>query len=232
MLFTSRPETPDEEIELSRVIDQTVHALPLQTLAQALLDEDEPSTASAFAHAGFTSIGFLAYMRRTRPTRADTIEPWPASVRVRHYMSCDDEALIHAMERSYEQTLDCPELCGLRNTKDVLDTHRATGVWDPALWWIVEQHDAPMGLLLFNPCPDLDSIELVYVGLAPALRGMGIGSKLLKFGLNHLIARREQTVTCAVDERNAPARSLYESLGFERFARRHALVRLRQRSHD
>ena len=49
----------------------------------------------------------------------------------------DDEALMAALERSYVDTLDCPELCGLREKRDVLDSHRSTGKFDPNLWWLV-----------------------------------------------------------------------------------------------
>jgi ribosomal protein S18 acetylase RimI-like enzyme len=40
-----------------------------------------------------------------------------------------------------------------------------------------------------------------------------------------LAARREQTITCAVDTRNTPAMRLYAALKFESFAERIALVR-------
>ena len=39
-----------------------------------------------------------------------------------------------ALDRSYVDTMDCPELCGMRATADILASHKATGEFDPSLW--------------------------------------------------------------------------------------------------
>ena len=88
--------------------------------------------------------------------------------------------LLEALESSYQDTLDCPELCGLRETPDVLDSHRSTGVFDPALWWMVHVNGQARGCALFNRCPEQRTIELVYLGLSPELRGRGLGKWLLR----------------------------------------------------
>jgi mycothiol synthase len=123
------------------------------------------------------------------------------------------------------ETLDCPELCGLRETRDVLDSHRSAGRFDPALWWMVRREGKPAGALLLNPSPAQGHVELVYLGLAPELRGCGVARRLMLTGLSALAGRAERDVTLAVDTRNTPALRLYESLGFRPFARRTALVR-------
>jgi ribosomal protein S18 acetylase RimI-like enzyme len=79
--------------------------------------------------------------------------------------------------------------------------------------------------MLFSPSPGTGTLELVYLGLSPMLRGRGLGGRLLAFGLSHLVWREEGTVTCAVDQRNTPACRLYERFGFVRFEERIALVR-------
>lgn len=227
--FTSAPTNAEEEMELGAVIEVLCGNLPGVVLAQTLLEPTEREARAAFMHAGFQWVGGLAYMRRSMPKRGEYSEfieqAWPAGVVVRRTRPGDDGAIMTAMERSYIDTLDCPELCGLRDTGDVLTSHRATGTFDPMLWWIVEIDGAPEGLMLFNPCPDQASIELVYLGLSPAARGKGLGARLLRMGLGHLAARREPTVTCAVDERNEPALRLYRAHGFSEFAHRTALVR-------
>lgn len=227
--FTSAPESAAEEIELGSVIDAVCGDLPEVVLVQTLLEPGERGARSAFLNAGFRWVGGLAYMRRPTPKRGeygDFLSPqWPAGVVVRHARPGDDGAIVAAMDRTYVDTLDCPELCGLRDTKDVLASHRATGTFDPMLWWIVEIDGSPEGLMLFNPCPDQASVELVYLGLSPAARGRGLGALLLKMGLAHIASRREPTITCAVDDRNAPAIRLYRAHGFTEFAHRTALVR-------
>ncbi len=229
MLFTSAPRSPDESAELAQVIDAACSGLSGVRIAQALLEPHESRAESAFWLASFLRIGRLSYMRRPVPRPGEVCESgeaaWPAGVNVRNVRKGDDEALRTALDRTYENTLDCPELCGLRDTRDVLDSHRATGRFDPNLWWIVHRFEQPEGAMLLNPCPEQGTIELVYLGLSPALRRCGLGARLLALGLSRIAGRNERHVTCAVDERNEPARRLYRRAGFSEFAIRIAMVR-------
>lgn len=198
-------------------------------IAQALPEPRDQWAIDAFREAGFTHVGDLSYMRRVGPAPADP-QPvvWPDDVRVIRLDELGDgpaqeAALISALDRSYIDTLDCPELCGLRETADILQSHRATGRWDPTLWWVITLNGEPEGCLLLNRGQDRAGAELVYLGLSPPLRGRGLGGRLLSFGLSKL--GRASEVNCAVDERNEPAIRLYRRLGFASFARRVALVR-------
>lgn len=198
-------------------------------LAQALPEPDEPWAVTAFVDAGFRRVGDLVYMRRpfTEPL-APGDETWPDGVAIRRVTGFDADraALIEALDKTYRDTLDCPELCGLRETADVLDSHRATGIFDPGLWWVVTLKGRPQGCILLARAPEHRSVELVYLGLSPELRGRGMGAKLLRLGLSHLGADVDADfMACAVDLRNAPALRLYERFGFREFGRRVALVR-------
>jgi ribosomal protein S18 acetylase RimI-like enzyme len=139
--------------------------------------------------------------------------------------SADHAALSRALERSYEQTLDCPELCGLREIGDVIESHKAAGHWRADLWCLVFEHGQPEGCILLNHCPEHDTVELVYLGLSTQLRGRGIGRALLERALPQVARLGAESITCAVDRRNAPAMTLYKRLGFEEFSSRDALVR-------
>ncbi len=227
MLFTSVPGTPAQQEELGVVIDRACTGLTSTMLAQALLESHEKAVRQAFVHAGFRDVGTLAYMRRVVPKAGELakVESWPSDITLRNWRQGDDALLGAALERSYEATLDCPELCGLRETADVIASHRGTGTFDPKLWWIVMLDGKPEGAMLFNPSPDQGSIELVYIGLSPALRGRGLGRLLVTHGLAHLCGRREAWINCAVDRRNVPAMKLYDEAGFRAFAERVALVR-------
>lgn len=228
MTFTSTPEDKEAISELAGLVRMTSEGLRGVHLVQALLEPHETAAEAALIEAGFTSVGTLAYLRRPAPTRADGFRParaWPQGIVVRRYRSSDDPELLRGLERTYEDTLDCPELCGLRETADVLESHKAAGRFDPAHWWIVEMNRKIEGMLLLNPSPELGTIELVYLGLSCALRGRGIGRGLLEHGLSHLIGTLELHVTCAVDQRNTPAMSLYRALGFREFAARRAWVK-------
>lgn len=221
------------------------------SLAQTLLEPRETDALVAYRAAGFTQLGDLAYMRRAghAPGAAERALPETVTLvsvarrRVEGASDSDiDRDLKHALAESYIETMDCPELCGLRSVDDVLESHRAVGRYDPALWWLVLDEGRPAGCMLLNVCPEHESVELVYLGLAKPLRGRGLGSTLLNLGLRQVLgadppaaaggvegapARRvvgAGGVTCAVDTRNLSAIKLYRSAGFQRFAVRVPLV--------
>lgn len=219
-------------------------------IAQALPSPEEGWSRSAFELAGFTSVGNLYYMRRNpgaEPTAwaslpmgdpmnlPDPKHAWPEGLEVVTALSLPasvrDATLIRAMDASYVETLDCPELCGLRSTEDILASHKAAGAFDASTWWIARRRnappdEAPAACAFFSPCPEQRSVELVYLGVAQAWRGKGLGRKLLRLGLATAAKLHAGwSVACAVDERNGPALALYERAGFRAFARRIALVK-------
>lgn len=227
MLFTSEPGSAEE----SRALEAAVGAVCANPegvrLAQSLLEPEQTALRELIAGCGFRHVGDLLYMRRpwrpVPPGAGD--EAWPKGVEVRNWREGDDADVMRALERSYIDTLDCPELCGIRRTADVLASHRGAGSWSPDLWWLVYAGGEPEGVVLVNEFPAQRHAELVYIGLGPALRGRGLGEKLVRRALRALGSRRCRELTCAVDERNAPALVIYERLGFETFASRVALVK-------
>jgi ribosomal protein S18 acetylase RimI-like enzyme len=208
-------------------------------LAQALPDPDERYATRVFDAAGFRSVGTLKYMRRLPKPHDKKLllaadlsqcDKFPQGVHVQSLsqVAADvrDEHCLRAMDASYEATMDCPELCGLRSTRDILASHKSTGQHDPNLWWIIYYNHQPMGCAFFSPCPEQRTCELVYLGLGTPLRGKGLARQLLGHGIAECARLNSAwSMSCAVDERNEPALKLYESLQFRAFARRRALVR-------
>lgn len=202
-------------------------------VAQGLPDPTEQWAIEAFLDARFVNVGRLAYMRRALGDRIPAgpgANPWPAGVSVGTAEALSPreltETLVATLNASYTDTLDCPELCGLRATGDILASHQSTGEFDPRLWWIVRLDRKPLGCLLLNPCPEQRTVELVYIGLAPELRGKGLAKRLLVDGMTAVCAKFPGwAMACAVDLRNAPALKLYDALGFRAFGERLALVR-------
>src|SRR5690606_2604680 len=113
------------------------------------------------------------------------------------------------VQASYEQSLDCPALNGLRDIEDVLAGHRATGDFDPNLWTLLLEHDRPIGVSLLARLPYADSCELVYFGLVPAARGRGLGHLAMQHTLATLARTDLSRLTLAVDANNLPAYRLY-----------------------
>ena len=77
-----------------------------------------------------------------------------------------------------------------------------------------------MGVLILNPVPESAGWELCYVGLAPEARGQGLGADLTRTALREARFAGAGRMTLTVDRRNAPARRMYERLGFVEFERR------------
>lgn len=209
-------------------------------LAQALLEPRETAALAALRDAGFRQIGDLAYMRRppgplpAAPGDGSAVCLPPgfevrsvAELHATHSPTQIDELLVQVLSESYIDTLDCPELCGMRSAADVLESHKSVGRFDPALWWVLFRAHKPCGCVLLTISPEHDSVELVYLGLSPDARGRGVGSALLDRTLRALGPRLFMSggVTCAVDTRNAPALSLYQHAGFKRFGLRIPMIR-------
>lgn len=232
MLFISGPDGPRSGGHAERVavirdacLESGRRHGPL--VAQALPEPDEAWAIRALIDAGFLRIGDLAYLRCEIGGR--TSIPPATGMQLINPQNVERGSegrrlLAEALEASYTDTLDCPELCGMRSTDDVIDSHRASGRWDPDLWWILMERGAPRGCMLLSGTPGLDAIELVYLGLAPETRGRGLGRKLLELGTTSAALRGYGAMTCAVDLRNTPALRLYERSGFRAFSRRVALV--------
>jgi ribosomal protein S18 acetylase RimI-like enzyme len=228
MVFACRPSGDDQVPAIAALIDHACRDLARSNvnLAQALIEPTEQRERAAFVGGGFIELAHLSYLERPLSHQFPVVEPrWPPGAMVERYRAAISGDLAEALERSYEKTLDCPGLYGLRRTADIIEGHKATGEFDPSLWTLLRLEGRPAGAILLNPFPAQRTVELVYLGLAARARGKGLGRQLLRHGLCLLRGRRERTLTLAVDQRNAPALALYASEGMRPVLQRVALIR-------
>jgi mycothiol synthase len=235
MVFASRPANAAEVPMIGAVIDRACGELNGCDvhLAQVLLDSTEVLERESFLCGGFVDLASLSYLERPVPRgRADErrSDPWPTGVSVVTYDESLQSQLVAILDASYEDTLDCPGLRGLRHTEDILQGHLASGLFDPQLWTLLKLNDQWVGALLLNPAVGQQSIELVYLGLAPSVRKRGLATRLLRHGLELMRGRPERVINLAVDDANRPALALYEREGFRSVLRRLALIRPTRRS--
>jgi len=182
-------------------------------LLESLLPPDASELRLGLQQAGFRHLTRLLYYRRG--CRIRVVAPRCAhDLSWVKYTTESTPLFQQAIRNSYIQSLDCPELADIRTVEQVLDGHRAVGEHDPSLWWVATRAGEPVGVLLLSRIPARDALELVYVGVAQAARGSGVGDALVERAIDASGAPRPRVLMLAVDERNTPARQLYSRWGF------------------
>lgn len=192
-------------------------------VGQALLARDEAYLAAPLERNGFAHVGQLWYLRHRLQLPSGVLA---AEDRLTYqtYESADRDLFHRTLLRTYEATLDCPELNGVRGVEEVLAGHRAQGEHDPERWWLALDGGAPAGVLLTAVLPESGAWEVAYVGVVPEGRRRGVGRLLTVKALREARAAGAPFAALSVDGRNRPAWGLYEALGFEPFDRREAYL--------
>lgn len=94
---------------------------------------------------------------------------------------------------------------------------------DPAVYGFAAGGLKPTGFILCRVTAD--EAEVLTLGVAAAHRGRGIGRALLALAMAEAARRGARQMFLEVGEDNAPARALYESLGFLGVGRREQYYR-------
>jgi len=76
--------------------------------------------------------------------------------------------------KTYQGSLDCPEIDGVRAIDDILLGYRPTGVSGDRHWHLLRYQDRPVGCLLLGE-HESHQWGLIYMGIAPESRGCGPG---------------------------------------------------------
>ena len=197
------------------------------SLVQALLDDHHQQEARALISGGFMELAYLRYMSRDLggpDTEFSSTEGLDHGLKVLTWSQTDRTMFAAAIEASYEDTLDCPRLVGLREIDDIIDGHQSTGRFMAGLWFVVVDGDQPAAVMLLNPVPQSRAVELVYLGVSPRWRRQGLGKRLLTQGLAASARHGADQILLAVDEANTPALKLYRRMRFAPKARKLALI--------
>ena len=118
------------------------------------------------------------------------------------------------LAETFEQTLDCPELNGLRSHCDVLQSFLMGRSLDECrLWQVLWSGPRPVGCLLLTQHEN-SILELVYMGLIPAARGVGLGRLLVQQAKSRGVELGCSLLVLATDVGNAPAIETYTRSGF------------------
>ena len=143
--------------------------------AQTLLEPQAQGTQALVKQAGFQPLASLVYLERS------AAYPWvePPGANDAEWVPYD--AALHrefatVVLATYEDSLDCPELTGLRPIDDILAAHWASGKSDAGLWELARVDGRSAGCLLLARLTHEPALEVVYMGVVPAFRGRDFGA--------------------------------------------------------
>ncbi len=215
MLWYCPLAAPGVEPDALRALTKTIAHRALAdglALVQAIVETDAAADVAMLSEAGYEKLAELIYMRLDLP-------PAPAAgdeqaLTWRSYEQFDEAELANVISATYEGSLDCPALSGLRPTTDVIAGHKVTGIFRPQSWWIVARDGSPVGCVLVNDSHRDATFEVVYIGVVPAFRRRGVARALLGRAAAEARSEARDALTLAVDARNHSACNLYESEGF------------------
>lgn len=218
---------PDEPPSTAEQLVHVVSAWLAQSqvrVAHALLESEDRQDLAVLEASGFQPLAKLLYM-----VSEDSVlprQPPPTVLQFEPNALSDRERFARILEATYEGTLDCPALDGVRPMDEVIEGYRATGVYSPSRWFFVRHEDCDVGCLLLTDHPDSGVWELIYMGLIPSARGSGWGGDVSRYAqwLTHQAGRRRLVV--AADVANSPAVRMYTSAGFELWDRRVVLQKV------
>jgi mycothiol synthase len=209
-------------VELLRHIVADAPACGVRLL-QAMAPPGSSREESILSEAGFTFLAELIYMDRDVAALFSSV---PASLRLSWVTYSEERRLLFAesVAATYEGSLDCPGLSGVRTIEDVMASHRAVGEFNERHWFVVMDGDVPAGVLLLARIPPRNSMDVVYMGLLPQYRGRGLGRAILHQAVKVARDCGCVLVTLAVDAANTPAVRLYGACGFTETTRRRAWI--------
>jgi len=192
-------------------------------MLQAVVPPEAEALQGALHAAGFRHLTTLIYLG-CRIGDLPTLASCRPDLTWMSYRPEIEDLFLDAMERSYIDTLDCPELVGLRSAKDALCGHRCRRGFDPQHWWVALSGSEPVGIVLLGPIGLELGLEIVYLGVSPESRGRGVVDALMLRTANVARSVGVTYVTLAVDERNVPARKMYKRFNFRGTLKRQAWI--------
>jgi mycothiol synthase len=240
LLFTSRPVHSDSEAgENVSVIPMLIEAVCAATvgldiqLIQSLVDPSQETLQEDYLSCGFRTMAELIYLqaliRQSKPAPI-----LPVNCYWEFYSQQNHDLFAAAILASYENSLDCPALNGVRSITDIIEGHKACGIFNPNHWMLLrEKFETANGwetrtlavLLLTSSGHNSELMELVYLGVPAFARGRKIGDICMAQAFHLTSETNHRILSLAVDAKNIPALRLYYRHGMARVATKLAMMR-------
>ena len=196
------------------------------TMVQTLLPIGALDDEAVLIAGGFRYISDLEYL----VLRDDCFPDSPPDTVLEFESFNPDEidrlsCLVH---RTYRDSLDFARLGDFLSASDLLKSYKQKGHFDPDRWLIGSSEGKDRAVVLVNDRPSDGACELVYMGLVPEARGNGLGRDLARVAAWQTAMAGRDRLVVGVDRANRPARSVYQSIGFDFLAKRAVYARFFQ----
>ena len=187
-------------------------------LAQCVVEVDCGPDVDILRVAGYEHAADLLYM-------ASTVDVFPESppgqgLHFERYQPEGERRMANILAQTYQGTLDCPALDGVRSNDDVLTGYRATGDAASNHWYFIRDKIGDVGCLLLTDHSKDSQWELIYVGFIPASRGKAWGLEATRYAQWLTRQAGRERLVLAVDAANHPALRMYALAGFSAWDRR------------
>lgn len=198
------------------------------SFVQALLESPSDDDVLILRDSGFQMLAELIYMSLDLQAHKEQLHMPPQENEYlwKTMLEVSQQQLAELLSRTYEKSLDCPALSGLRQMDDVIASHKSCGRFNPQYWWVPCLQGKPAGCILVNDYPQLDSADVVYLGVVPEFRGRSLARIMLRRAGRFAWQRGLASLTLAVDAANVYALKAYEAEGFVQKGRRVAYAML------
>jgi ribosomal protein S18 acetylase RimI-like enzyme len=200
-------------------------------MAQAVLSAPSPGTVAVLRHVGFRHVADLHYLS-CEADKFPLAAPEPCELEFEEYRADQRDRLMRVIEQTYEGTLDCTALNGMRDIENVVTGYQTTGVFRPENWLFARNKGEDVGVLLLADHPKGKHRELMYAGLVPEARGRGWGRQITRYAQWLARGARVERIVVAVDVANGPAMAMYCHSGFELWDKRAVYLRFPERAQD
>ncbi|MCE9548651.1 MAG: GNAT family N-acetyltransferase [Planctomycetia bacterium] len=227
--FESAAKPEEMELAATRLIERALAFAATQDvrLVQSVVAEPVSREAKLLEAAGLQHAAVLDYLFwQATDVNAAPIKSDHSLVVTSYEPACDRVRLEHVLAATFEGTQDCPLLSGVRQPGEMLDGYAAAGESGTRYWHFLVYEGVDVGCLLLADQPRDEEFELVYVGLAPAWRGRGLGREAVRHAQRLTRAAGRARLVLAVDTANEPAQRMYAGLGFIHWQRRSVMLKV------
>jgi ribosomal protein S18 acetylase RimI-like enzyme len=196
-------------------------------MMQVFLSAPSAETVKILHHVGFRHLADLRYLS-AESSQFPLAAP-DGELEYVSYHGTQRGRLMELVARTYEGTLDCRDLEGVRDLEHVINGYQGTGVYRPENWLFVRHGGRDVGVLLLTDHPEGRHWELMYTALVPEARGRGWGRQIARYAQWLARAAGVERIVVAVDAANWPAVAMYRDSGFQMWDQRAVYVRVPNR---